>query len=85
MIIFETLSISVDNVCSFEFIPWILCQCETVEEAIHLINEMNLCDTPFSALFPPASLHYMISDSNKTITVESVKQKSIKTYKKRQT
>ena len=73
------------NVCSFEFIPWILCQCETVEEAIHLINEMNLCDTPFSALFPPASLHYMISDSNKTITVESVKQKSIKTYKKRQT
>ena len=71
------------NVCSFEFIPWILCQCETVEEAIHLINEMNLCDTPFSALFPPASLHYMISDSNKTITVESVKQKSIKTYKKK--
>ena len=61
------------NVCSFEFIPWILCQCETVEEAIHLINEMNLCDTPFSASFPPASLHYMISDSNKTITVEIMK------------
>ena len=61
------------NVCSFEFIPWILCQCETVEEAIHLINEMNLCDTPFSESFPPASLHYMISDSNKTITVEIMK------------
>ena len=61
------------NVCSFEFIPWILCQCETVDEAIKLINEMNLCDTPFSASFPPASLHYMISDSNKTITVEVMK------------
>ena len=34
---------------------------------------MNLCDTPFSASFPPASLHYMISDSNKTITVEIMK------------
>ena len=30
------------NVCSFEFIPWILCQCETVDEAIKLINVIHL-------------------------------------------
>ena len=62
-----------ENIASFEFIPWVLCQCQNVKEVIHLVKEINLCDTPFSDSFPPASLHYMISDSQQTITLEFMK------------
>lgn len=62
-----------ENVASFEFIPWVLCQCKSVDEVLELLKNMNLCETPFNASFPPASLHYMISDTNKTITVEYMK------------
>ncbi len=61
------------NVAQFEFIPWILCQCATVEEARELLSKTNLTDTPFSDHLPVAQLHWMISDRNFSITVESVK------------
>lgn len=61
-----------DNVAQFEFIPWILSQCESVKEARILLKKMNLINTSFSKEFPAAQLHWMISDRNESITVESV-------------
>ncbi|MCM1045858.1 MAG: choloylglycine hydrolase [Candidatus Gastranaerophilales bacterium] len=60
-----------DNVAQFEFIPWILGQCATVQEAKNLLERINLTGTPFNDSLPPAQLHWMISDKEASITVES--------------
>ena len=68
-----------DNVAQFEFIPWILSQCTTVKEERKLIEKINLLNTPFNEQLPVAQLHWIISDSEESITVEAVKE-GIKIY-----
>lgn len=68
-----------DNVSPFEFIPWILCQCATVAEARVLLGRMNMLDEPFSPQMPLSPLHWMISDRDESIVVESVKE-GLKVY-----
>lgn len=68
-----------DNITQFEFIPWILSQSTTVKEAQKLIKKMNFLDEPFSPNLPLAQLHWIISDSIESITVEAVKD-GIKIY-----
>ncbi len=68
-----------DNIAQFELIPWILGQCATVEEAERLIKRINLLDISFSEALPLASLHWIISDRERAITVESVRD-GIKIY-----
>ena len=68
-----------DNIAQFEFIPWILSQCASVAEAKKLIEKINLTNVQFNEKLPLAQLHWIISDSNESITVESVK-KGIKVY-----
>lgn len=68
-----------DNIAQFEFIPWILSQCSTVIEARKLIEKMNFLNIPFNNNMPPSELHWIISDSEESITVESV-QTGIKIY-----
>lgn len=61
-----------NNVASFELIPWILNTCRTVREAKAALQNVNLCDTAFSPAFPASPLHFMISDANASIVVESL-------------
>lgn len=68
-----------DNITQFEFIPWILGQCASVKEARVLLEKMNLLNIPFNDQLPLADLHWIIADSNESITVESVKE-GIKVY-----
>ena len=68
-----------DNIAQFEFIPWILSQCASVVEAKQLIEKINLTNVQFNEKLPLAQLHWIISDSNEAITVESVKE-GIKVY-----
>ena len=68
-----------DNIAQFEFIPWILSQCSTVKEALNLVEKINLLSIPFNDKLPVAQLHWIISDSNESITVESIKE-GIKLY-----
>ena len=63
-----------ENIAPFEFIPWILGQCRTVEEAGELLADLNLLDMNFSEELPLAMLHWMISDREKSVTVESMKE-----------
>ncbi len=63
---------SKDNVAPFEFIPWILGQCENVQQAKGLLMKINLVHTNFSEQLPLSPLHWIISDSRESITVESV-------------
>ena len=62
-----------DNVAVFEFVPWILSQCDAVTEARKLIERINLTPEAFSEQLPPASLHWLIADRKEAIVVESVK------------
>ena len=68
-----------DNITQFEFIPWILSQSTTVKEAKKLIEKINFLDEPFSTNLPLSKLHWIISDSIESITVEAVKY-GIKIY-----
>ena len=61
-----------ENVAQFEFIPWILSQCETVLEARKALEKMNLVGTPYSEKLPCASLHWIIADKDAAIVVECV-------------
>lgn len=62
-----------DNVASFEFIPWVLSQCATVNQARALLKRINIVNTPFSEKLPPSQLHWIIADRTEAITVEVVK------------
>ncbi len=61
------------NVSPFEFIPWILGQCATVDEAKEQLENMNLVNIPFSERLPLAQLHWIIAGHGKAVTVEATK------------
>lgn len=63
-----------DNIAPFEFIPWILGQCATVAEAKRLLVKLNLLEEHYSTELPLSPLHWMISDRNSSLVVESVKE-----------
>ena len=59
------------SVASFELIPFVLGQCTTVAEAKTLLAQIRVCDTAFSAAYPPSKLHWMVADATASIVVES--------------
>ena len=61
-----------DNIAPFEFIPWILGQCATVDEAKTKLEIINLADIAFRPDFPPSPLHWIIADRDQSITVEQM-------------
>ena len=61
------------NIAQFEFIPYILGKCASVEEAIELLAKINLTNQPYSDKLPVAQLHWIIADKHRAITVECVK------------
>lgn len=59
------------NIAPFEFIPYILTECKTVEDAKKLLEKANIVNIDFRPDLKASPLHWMISDKNKSITVES--------------
>ena len=68
-----------ENMAQFEFIPWILSQCASVEEAKKMLAEMNLVGTVFAPQFPAAQLHWILADKYACITIECVRE-GLKVY-----
>lgn len=62
------------NITQFEFIPYILGECATVEEALKQLEQINLLSIAYKDNLPLAQLHWIIADKNRAITVESVKE-----------
>lgn len=60
------------SVAQFEFIPWILGTCASLQEARTVLEQLVITDTPFSEQLPPGQLHWMISDAAGSIVVESM-------------
>ena len=63
-----------NNICPFEFIPWILSKCESVEEAKELLYTTNVISADFNEDFQSTPLHFMVSDRDSSITVECVEE-----------
>lgn len=68
-----------DNITPFELIPWVLGQCATVADAEILLNRINVLEENFSKDLSLSPLHWIISDKERSITLESVKE-GIKIY-----
>lgn len=69
--VFPPAKAQADNIAPFEFIPWILGQCTTIQEAEIFLKRINLTDIPFSREYPCTPLHWIIADKTSAITVES--------------
>ena len=61
----------VHNVASFEVIAWVLSRAKSAEEAHRLLASSNITDDSFSPELPSTPLHWIFSDSDSSITVES--------------
>jgi len=72
--VYNPICESFDNIAPFEFIPWILSQCENVTSAKRLLNRINICNIPFSDDMPNTPLHWLIADKDNCITVEQTKR-----------
>lgn len=68
-----------DNVTPFELTPWILGQCATVSDAEKLLQRINLLNEDFNSALPLSPLHWIISDRERSITLEAVKD-GVKIY-----
>ncbi len=62
-----------NNIAPFEFIPYVLSQCSNIKEVKNLLDNINLALINFSNELPASPLHWIISDKESSITVESVK------------
>lgn len=61
-----------ENVASFELIPYILGQCASVDEAEEMLTKVNIVDEAFDVDLPTSPLHWMISDKERSIVVETL-------------
>lgn len=61
------------NIAPYELPLFILGQCATVDEAVKLLERSNIADIPFSDKIPCATLHWLISDKKRSVTLECVK------------
>ena len=67
------------NITTFELIPYILGNCKNVFEAVTLLKQINITDTPFNKELSVGYLHWIIADKNSSIVVEPLKE-GIKIY-----
>lgn len=61
------------NVAPYEFIPWVLTQCKSVDEAERLLEKTNVWDADFDEELKNTPLHWLIADRNRAIVAEPTK------------
>lgn len=59
------------NIASFEVIPYILSACGSVEEVKTLLADGTITQDSFCAELSPAPLHWLISDNDYSVVLES--------------
>lgn len=62
-----------DNIASFELIPWLLGQCDTVAQAQKLLSRLQVTNDAFRADLPPSPLHWLLADRTQALVIESTK------------
>lgn len=64
------------NLAPYELIPYILGKCKTVSETIEFLHQIELTDIRFHPEIPNAQLHWIISDKEKSIVFEYMKDEA---------
>ncbi len=59
------------NITPFELIPYLLSDCESVADAYAALQKINIADVPFSCDLKLSPLHWIVSDCNESITLET--------------
>lgn len=59
------------NLSSAELIPWLLCRCESLSEALSLLTRVNITSDPFSPELPTTPLHWIIADKERSVILET--------------
>ncbi|MBR2875786.1 MAG: choloylglycine hydrolase [Clostridia bacterium] len=62
---------ALNNVTPFELIPYILGKCKDVGEALRELKAINIVNISFSKELSLSPLHWIVSDKEKSLTVES--------------
>lgn len=61
-----------ENISSFEFIPWVLGLCGSIQELRERLPHLQLTNDAFSSTLQTTPLHWIIADKAKCITVEAM-------------
>ncbi len=68
--LYKPKSKDLNNIASFELIPYILCGCSDIREARELLEHANITDENFRENLSARPLHWFIGDKNGALTVE---------------
>lgn len=60
-----------DNIASFELLPWLLGQCDTVRQARPLLQKLQITKDAFRKDLPPTPLHWLLADKKEALVVEA--------------
>ncbi len=60
------------NITPFEFIPYVLGRCKNIDETKELLSKINIVNISFNDKLPLSPLHWLVSDGEKSLTIESV-------------
>lgn len=69
---YSCISEGMENISSYEFIPWVLGLCRSVREFRKLLPRLQLTGTHFHPKLPATPLHWIIADQTECITVEAM-------------
>ena len=62
------------NLSPFELIPYLLSNFKSVDDALPAIKNINLVNLKFSDKLPVSPLHFIISDKNRSLVVEPMRE-----------
>lgn len=63
-----------ENVAPFELIPYLLGNCENIEEVKASLENINVINYSFSDGLPVSPLHWLISDKEESVTLECTRE-----------
>lgn len=64
---------NMDNIASYELIPWLLSQCSTAKQAIDFLGNVTITNEPYNECYLPTPLHWFIADQKDSYVIESMK------------
>ncbi|MBQ6788675.1 MAG: linear amide C-N hydrolase [Clostridia bacterium] len=67
------------NLASFEVIPYVLSSCRSMDEVREMLRKINVTKDSFSHDMPSTGLHWMFSDGNCSLILESTEH-SVRLY-----
>lgn len=60
-----------ENIAIHQLIPTLLGDCDSVNAARKRLTNLHLCNRPFSAQYPVATLHWMLADRERAMVIEA--------------